>query len=409
MKNNITIFSNCFGCGVCAISCPQKIIDIRLDYDGFYQPFIAELSRCLQCGICTDVCAFFHSDIITARKDGVIKSFACWSKNEETLYSTTSGGACYEFSKLAIERGYKVLGVEYDITTKRAQHYMASSVLDLEKSKKSKYIPSYTLTGYSTINRNDKFLVIDTPCHIDSLRRYIRRMNIEDNFLLIDFFCHGVPSMLLWDRYQEYVKRKTGYIEKVSWRNKTQEWDDSWENISKQKYYSKLNWHDSVRVKIWGDKGNFQFSKKEFDDLYFSFFLGDRCLSKACYDNCKFKAVSSSADIRVGDFWGKKYLDNNNGVSCVLSMSDRGDEFVSSLSKSCVLISHTIEEVIEGQMAENAKRAKSYYFVMSMLRNKFNIIFINYLSDIIDGKILLIVLFRKIKSILVRNKIYFDF
>ena len=29
--NNISSIKNCFGCGVCAIACPKKIIDLRLN------------------------------------------------------------------------------------------------------------------------------------------------------------------------------------------------------------------------------------------------------------------------------------------------------------------------------------------------------------------------------------------
>lgn len=41
MKNVSTIH-NCYGCGVCAVSCGKKIINIRLNEDGFYAPYIDE-------------------------------------------------------------------------------------------------------------------------------------------------------------------------------------------------------------------------------------------------------------------------------------------------------------------------------------------------------------------------------
>lgn len=61
MKNVSTIH-NCYGCGVCAVSCGKKIINIRLNEDGFYAPYIDEPEKCMECGICLDVCAFNHKE-----------------------------------------------------------------------------------------------------------------------------------------------------------------------------------------------------------------------------------------------------------------------------------------------------------------------------------------------------------
>ena len=49
MKNVSTIH-NCYGCGVCAVSCGKKIINIRLNEDGFYAPYIDEPEKCMECG-----------------------------------------------------------------------------------------------------------------------------------------------------------------------------------------------------------------------------------------------------------------------------------------------------------------------------------------------------------------------
>lgn len=43
--NNVLSIHNCYGCGVCAASCSKKIIKIRLNRDGFYEPYIEHLEN----------------------------------------------------------------------------------------------------------------------------------------------------------------------------------------------------------------------------------------------------------------------------------------------------------------------------------------------------------------------------
>lgn len=69
---NISRVHNCYGCGICAIACGQKIIDISLNDDGFYEPHIIDECRCTNCGICTEVCAYLHEDL--SLKESEIRS-----------------------------------------------------------------------------------------------------------------------------------------------------------------------------------------------------------------------------------------------------------------------------------------------------------------------------------------------
>ena len=111
----------------------------------------------------------------------------------------------------------------------------------------SKYIQSYTEEAFKRIKRKEqKYLITGTPCQIDSFRRYIQRFHCEDNFVLLDFFCHGVPSMLLWKKYTEWAEKKVGKITYASWRNKWTGWHDSWAmGIDGKEHGVKIDWHDS--------------------------------------------------------------------------------------------------------------------------------------------------------------------
>lgn len=402
--NNISSIKNCFGCGVCAIACPKKIIDLRLNKKGFYEPFLFDESKCIDCGLCLSVCSFKHDD--TALKDPQLKSYGAWSKDPKVRRKCSSGGVAFEIGKTLLNDGYKVCGVKYNIDANRAEHYIASNLVELISSVGSKYLQSYTIPGFLNINKKEKYLVTGTPCQIDSFRRFIQKFHCEDNFLLLDFFCHGVPSMLLWKIYLENCQKKVGKITYVSWRNKFKYgWHDSWlmgidgENTSK-----KLNSPDSYESLI-KERSTFIQSRKSQGDFFYEAFLNNLCLNKPCYDNCRFKYSRSSADIRVGDAWGKTYVNDELGVSSVVAFTAKGDDCLQKTN--CTLEQYNFETLCNSQMKENAERPMFYdiynyillktsSFCMLMLLNKLTSFWVQSKRRLLNPKQTLIKLYQKI-------------
>lgn len=344
---NISNIKDCFGCGVCAISCSNKLIEIRLNKDGFYEPYIAEPDKCTDCGLCIDVCAFSHKDITLQTRE--IKAFGAWSKEYSVRRKCSSGGVGFELGRYFIKNGYKVVGCQYNVEKNQAEHYIASTVEELIPSIGSKYIQSYTVDGFKQINRKEKYLVIGTPCQIDSFRRYIQRFHCEDNFVLMDFFCHGVPSKLMWDKYVKWAEKKVGKFTYVSWRNKHNGWHDSWAMLIK------------------GEKGCLN-SKLSEGDIFYKLFLGDFCMNPACRKNCRFKYDKSSADIRIGDAWGKIYKKDEDGVSIAVAFTEKGNDIL----KSCnvVLEEHDFVKIAEGQMRRNCNKAPLTFISNIMFRSE---------------------------------------
>lgn len=364
--NNITAIKDCYGCGVCATICPKNIINIELNIDGFYEPRILSIDKCLNCGFCLKVCSYVQDSISTDRQ--IITSFAAWSEDSAVRKKSSSGGVGFEIARNLIEKqGYKVCAVRYNAESNRAEHYIATTLQELIPSMGSKYIQSYTVDALKKINQNEKYLVIGTPCQIDSFRRYIELKKIEDNFVLMDFFCHGVPSKLVWDKYIAEVEKTTGKIIYASWRNKMSGWHDSWVvGIDGTDKGEKTNWHDSYNILIKGKK-TFYTSRYSQGDAFYNLFLSNNCLGKACYDHCKYKYRNSAADIRLGDLWGKKYRQNEDGVSGVVVFSNKGKIVVEQ--SDCFLIEEPFEIVAEGQMKEASRKGKLYPIIHKMLRD----------------------------------------
>lgn len=362
--NNISHIKDCYGCGVCATICPKNIISISLNADGFYQPEVFDEDKCIDCGLCLNVCAFYNEGL--ALQETSIRSYAAWSNEPAVRRKCASGGAGFEIGRTLINKGYKVCGVKYNAEKQRAEHFIATTVEELVQTAGSKYIQSYTLDGFKAINRRDKYLVTGTPCQIDSFRRLIQKWRVEDNFVLLDFFCHGVPSMLMWKKYTQSVEKITGPITYASWRNKLTGWHDSWAMaIDGEAKGEKVNWHDSYNMLI-REKKNYYNSRRSQGDLFYKFFLGNICLGKACYKHCKYKYNHSSADIRIGDLWGSAYEKNEDGVSAAIALTEKGNDVLKQTN--CSLIKHPFEVVAEGQMKEKVVKPAIFPVVSYALK-----------------------------------------
>lgn len=368
-NKNISTIHDCYGCGVCAASCGKKIITIELNSDGFYEPRITEVAKCTHCGICVDVCAFSHTDLANKEAQPV-KSWAAWSNDERIRRKCSSGGIGFEIGKQLIEQGYKAVGCRYDVVHQRAEHYIATTVDDFIASIGSKYIQSYTAEAFSKIQkRGEKYLVTGTPCQIDSFRRMIRKFKCEDNFILLDFFCHCVPSMYAWKAYIKMLEPKIGEVTYASWRNKFEYgWHDSWlMGLDGEKVSKPIVGHASFDAQIKERKTTIQ-SRMSQGDLFYKLFLGDITLGPQCEKQCKYKYSHSSADIRIGDLWGNTYKKDQKGVSALVAFTEKGCTLIEGL-KDVSLVEHSFETVTEGQMKENAKAKTMKPVVMYMLRH----------------------------------------
>lgn len=362
---NISHIQNCFGCGVCAIVCKKKIIEIKLNEEGFYEPVITDETHCSRCGLCINVCAFSHNVSSKAERKPVA-SYAAWSKEAAVRRKCSSGGVGFELGRALLKQGYKVCGVRYNAKKNRAEHYIATTVEELIPSIGSKYIQSYTVDGFMAINQKEKYLVTGTPCQIDSFRRYIQRFHCEDNFVLMDFFCHGVPSMLMWGKYVQWAEKRVGKLTYVSWRNKFTGWHDSWAmSIDGVKHGGAVNWHDSYNMLIKEKKGYLN-SRKSDGDRFYKFFLGDLCSNPACHNACRYKYNHSAADIRIGDLWGKTYGQDEDGVSALIALTEKGNELI--LGTNLSLREHSFQVVAEGQMRKRGHASLFSPFVRALLK-----------------------------------------
>lgn len=369
-KKNIGSIKDCYGCGVCAAACPKHIIELQYNKKGFYQPILSNEESCINCKICLDVCSFSHKEFhIDTRKK---KSWASWSNDYRVRNKCTSGGTVFEIGRQLIENGYKIIACRYNSNNQRVEHYIATTEEELEDSMGSKYIQSFTVDAFSKIDRKQKYLVIGTPCQIDSMRRFVHKYKCETNFLFLDFFCQSVPSIHVWNAYKRMLRPHIGNVTDAVWRNKTIYSDkECWRKERNSETHAKhIDWHSSLSMFVCGDKAVSQINFCEGDEFY-KYFIQKYSVGLHCQNNCKYKYDKSCADLRVGDLWGTTYMTDSKGVSALVAFTSKGEEVVKTL-RNVTLIEHPFEIVAEGQHRHNVKEPLIGPLLNLLLRNEFD-------------------------------------
>lgn len=308
---------NCTGCAACVAICPKKAISYIKNSEGFFQAFVDE-KKCINCGKCKKVCYKFMKKVDFEKKleDGIL--YSAQSNNPQIVQKSSSGGVAYEIAKFGVENGYKVIGTIYDYKQEIAKAIIIERLEDIELLSGSKYIQSNfedAQKKFVEICRNDisaKFIVFGTPCQILGFSNIVNVNKIKNEVIKVELFCHGVPSYHVWDCYIEEIKQKyrLSNIEKIDFRNK------------------KLGWHNYC-IKICGEKRTiYQNSEKS---LFYKAFFDTILYNKCCFD-CQMRMKYSFADVRLGDFWGKRYINDINGVSAVVIFSEKGKELIEMLN-----------------------------------------------------------------------------
>ncbi len=304
-KNSCVENTNpCTGCGVCAAVCPVKAISLHLNEEGFYQAFLDE-EKCIKCGKCQKVCSKYPGNFPQNKDFDSLPLYAAQLKDKEKLKQSSSGGVAAALVDWGLENGYKIAGVVYDEKAQKARTIIAENKQNAEAFKGSKYLQSYTVDAFEAILKdNNKYIVFGTPCQIAGLHLAASLQGKRENFILVDFFCHGVPSYLLWNSFLLSLQNPP---QKVHFRSK------------------KRGWHNFT-MEIDGEV------LEQKKNPFYTLFFGDLLLNTACYA-CPSRKSFAFADIRLGDFWGSTYDLRDDGISCFCPISPRAQSLLEDLEK----------------------------------------------------------------------------
>ena len=324
----------CTSCQMCAAVCPKNAITIRLNENGFYRP-IVDNELCIDCGICVKSCYKFDSNLQTSteRRLSEMLLYSASAKDSSILLETTSGGVADLLAHELHNHGYTCVGVVYNSDSNRAEHKIAKTDDDLLAFRGSKYIQSYSLDALKMLVQSCKvqnYAVFGTPCQIYALDIFLRQRKCRDKFILVDIFCHGCPSMLVWNKYHEQIIGRLGKSigQKVNFRAKVKSW--GWYNITVT------------------DKKKVLFKSTPKHDEFYTLFFSDQLLNDSCY-SCHFRSSLEYTDIRIGDFWGKLYAKDKIGVSAVCLVTDKGKRIFDSIKVKINYKKHNLSDLLPYQ------------------------------------------------------------
>lgn len=322
----------CMGCGSCAATCSHHCISMNEDKEGFLYPYI-DYSKCVSCGLCQKACP-----ILTNKKKQVYQtiSFAAQNRNKKIRENSSSGGVFLALALDVVKQGGAICAAKYSKNFE-VIHDIATSKEQLFDYCGAKYAQSRLGQCFTKIKellcQKRKVLFVGTPCQVAGLRAYLKHPN--DNLILVDMICHGVPSPLVWKKYlkeRNQLDSKESIIKVVNLRDKSTGWS---------------NYNYSVRFEYQnGD----MYLVQQNNDRFMQGFIANLYLRPSC-SNCKFKGIDRCSDITLGDYWGvwNHYpeFDDNGGTSLVMIHSKKGLEIWKGISNNFRTLEISNEQAVQ--------------------------------------------------------------
>ena len=307
--------NTCYGCELCAQSCPKGIIQMVEDEEGFLYPLIKDDSLCINCEKCLSVCP-----AKTPGRSGnpIVKSFSFSLSNNDDLKKSASGGLVTAISRSFIRSGGVVYGVGYSDDFHSIRFTRASEETELEQFRGSKYVQAIKGNIYFQVKKDlkdgRKVLFVGLPCEISAL---YHATGEKENLYSISLICHGPTSQKVHRDYCESLPNNCkSPLTFFSVRYKKTGW---------KPYYIQANYADGKEFsEVWGPS-----------DYGVAFLYLKRPSCRSCQYKAENKDFGLQADMVAGDFHGvkkdsKQY--NNWGVSEGCILTEKG-QYLSSLAE----------------------------------------------------------------------------
>ncbi len=198
----------CTACTACFSICPYNCITMETDEEGFAYPIIDE-DKCVDCGLCIKTCPSKNNG---KKNPFEQKAYIVQNIDDEIRCKSTSGGAFSAIAEKIISDGGVVFGAAYVDGKLHVAHYGAITKKEISLFRSSKYVQSELGNSFIEIKKllknGRKVCFSGTPCQIEGLLSFLGQK--DENLLLVDVVCRGVPSPKVWEEYVHIQEEKYG-------------------------------------------------------------------------------------------------------------------------------------------------------------------------------------------------------
>lgn len=342
-------YKDCTGCFACMNKCPKGAIKCVVDKEGKTVPLI-DAKKCIKCGLCRKVCPINYP----IKKNVPKECFAAQIPDIENRKKSASGGIAAVLAELFIKQDGVVYGSSVQSGGK-IEHIRATSEMEIQKFRGSKYVQSYVGNSYSNVKKDldsgKKVLFTGTPCQIAGLKKYLGENECFENLLCVDIICHGVPP------YQ-YLRQHINTIDS----------NGDARNITFRG--GNLDFH----LVLYDSDEKIIYDKDQYHDEYYYSFMKSYIYRRNCYE-CQYAVESRVSDITIGDFWGidRDTLQTNmqGRISVVLINTEKGKKIFNEIKQNLTCEQRDLQEAVDGnpQLRRPAIKNKEYEnFIQAYLK-----------------------------------------
>lgn len=314
---------DCTGCFACMNICPKNAISVGTDKMGKTIPRV-DSAKCVDCRLCQKTCPA-NNPLVRCEPKNV---YAAWSKNEQDIRLSSSGGAASVFSRKILQEGGVVFGAA--VIDGMVSHIAIENEDGIEKLRSSKYVQSDIGYAYRKVKCDlldgKPVLFTGTPCQIAGLRNFLGKK--YENLYTVDLICHGTPP-------NSYLREHLASV------------------LGKHKEWDRVTFRGEHNYILTVYRGNqIIYQKSNELDTYFRSFLNGLIFRENCY-SCLYANEKRVGDITVADFWGidRKKMEHpyDGRISLVLINTERGERLFDKVKDNMIWEKHTLAEAMSSE------------------------------------------------------------
>lgn len=234
------------------------------------------------------------------------------------LLASSSGGAFTALSDVFLRNGDAIVCSTYNFETHRQEFRLIEDRESRDKARGSKYLQSipgeiFKEVEVWIVNHPDKkLLFVGMGCQSAGFQKYAEWKGFRDRVTVVDIICHGSPSPQIWREYAESLKRSSGKMSFLTFKDKR----DGWKKPTSIAVIDGKEYLLQKYVKVF-------YSRKE--------------MRLSCH-KCPYTTTERYTDITIGDFWHiedripERY--DEMGTSLFLIHTERGKELFENAKSS---------------------------------------------------------------------------